>query len=109
MKISVMLLVVGLTNAVVAMDQSKTTTAQNPVTTLKGIVARSSTGHLECSVTHNATTNTYSGELFNRGYDQAEWFSQGLDAIEGQQYYQQLQAAAAITTHAKAKDSNEKS
>ena len=88
-------------NAIVAMDgQSKTTPDQkqqvrNPITTLKGIVARNATGNLECKVTYNAITKIYAGTLINNHYSMAEWYSQELDAAEAQQYYQQLSQATA--------------
>lgn len=112
MKIPVMLFIASFAHAIVAMDDASKTTnlnqgAQSSRRTLKGIVARSETGSLECTVTHDSVANTYSGTVYNRRYSASEWESSELDREEAQKYYQQLlQPAAAITTRAKAKDSN---
>ncbi len=100
MKISALLFTVIFAQAMVAMDK-----APNPISTLRGTVATNGHGgYLECEVTHDKKSDTYSGTLYNRHYSIAEWFSQGLDQEEAQTYYQQLQQAAAAKAVAAAQE-----
>jgi len=101
MKISVTVLIASLACQIIAMDNQPnkithlSTKVRGHITTLVGIVARSTTGQLECKVTYHATNNTYLGLLINNGYEPAEWRSQDLDAKEAKNYYQQLLKTAA--------------
>jgi hypothetical protein len=83
MKILTILCAIALSHTIIAMD-----TTPHQITKLKGIVARNENGgYLECIVQHNATTNSYSGEIFNKGYEISEWFSQGLTPEEAKEHY----------------------
>ena len=91
MKTLGMFFVVSLATCAMAMDdQSNKNQKIENTLTLKGTIASNETGHLECKVTFNPTTNTYSGKLTNHRYAKTEWHSMELDTIEAQQYYQQL-------------------
>lgn len=47
-------------------------------------------GTLKCKVTHDTQNNTYSGQLFNERFSQAEWGSRGLEAGRAKEYYDNL-------------------
>lgn len=74
----------------VAIVLGKTVNDNGIITKLHGIVAKSDTGHLECKLTYNSSSDKYSGTLINKRYSYSEWYSHSLDNQKAQEYYKLL-------------------
>lgn len=68
--------------------------------TLRGVIARKPDGgYLECTVTYNKETGTYSGREYNCGYSKLEWVFQPLKPFDAKQHYRRLLAAQTAAAH----------
>lgn len=76
------------------------TAMDNQPVTLRGVIARNPDGgYLECTVTYDKETGTYSGREYNRGYSKLEWVFQPLKPFDAKQHYRRLLAAQTAAAH----------